>query len=132
MNRPKNKADELREEYHRKLGELQESCPHTSLTEWQETMWAAGHFNDYESQFCLDCNKEVHVKHQCRLCGKALIDGEAKDGDGKRFPIGSAYCAECLSKPPSIDTPKGLNVGKLALLLFVACALAGILVYLLR
>jgi hypothetical protein len=91
----KSTAQLLREEYERKLSELQASCPHAEVSDWFESV------NDPEDiharQRCLECEKVIHVMWTCRRCGKQVIDDQARFGDGTPFGWGKVYCVECFA-----------------------------------
>lgn len=42
-------------EYQAKLEQLQESCPHTELSDWMEEWWAVGHSTGYFVKICERC-----------------------------------------------------------------------------
>jgi len=50
--------EELREEFERKVKELQERCPHPE-TYWAEEWWAIGHSTGYAVRICKVCNKAL-------------------------------------------------------------------------
>ena len=89
----KSQAKLLREEYERRLAELQTSCPHAQVSDWIGTL------NDPEDidarRYCLECEKVLHVMRTCRRCGRRLIDEEARFGPGGTLAWGAAYCAHC-------------------------------------
>jgi hypothetical protein len=91
----KSKAQLLREEYERKLSELQASCPHAELSDWIESV------NDPEDidarRRCLECAKVIHAMRTCRRCGRTLTDDEARFGDGRSLAWSSVYCVECFA-----------------------------------
>lgn len=95
-----NAAARLHEEYRQRLHVLQESCPHTELTDWMPEWWALGHATGRAVRACAECNKVIHVKRHCARCRTELIDAEAREGDGYRFPLGAFYCAACYAEPP--------------------------------
>jgi hypothetical protein len=55
-----NKAEELREEFNKKLAQLQDECPHEKK-KWMDWMWAPGHFWG-EVLVCLRCEKILERK----------------------------------------------------------------------
>ncbi len=97
--RRKNAAARLYEEYQQRLRALQDSCPHTELTDWMEEWWALGHATGRRVQACAECNKVIHMKRRCARCRTELIDDEAKEGDGKRLPGATFYCVRCYGPP---------------------------------
>jgi hypothetical protein len=58
-------AKDLRDEFDRKLKELQDSCHHLESM-WMDSMWAPGHFGP-KVKVCNECDK---VLEQEKFCGK--------------------------------------------------------------
>jgi hypothetical protein len=98
----KSQAELLREEYQRKLAELQTSCPHAEVSDWIGTV------NDAEDidarRYCLECENVLQVMRTCRQCGRRLINDEARFGPGGTLAWGAAYCADCL--PRGLERPQ--------------------------
>lgn len=50
--------ENLKNEFERKVKELQEKCPHTT-TKWYMHMWAPGHFSGEDILVCENCDKHL-------------------------------------------------------------------------
>ncbi len=55
----KSEYERLREEFERKVTQLQKGCSHKVLSEWTEEWWAPAHSTGYEVKVCRRCNKVV-------------------------------------------------------------------------
>ena len=83
-------------EYERQVKNLRENCPHDKLSEWIEEWWAMGHPTGYMVQSCEHCDKEIHRKTRCFICGKEILDSDIRKGDGKKLALGVSYCPKCV------------------------------------
>ena len=59
----------LREEFERKVKELQDSCPHEEITDWYNVHWAIGHPSLYEQRTCKRCDKIIE-KRPLKIVGE--------------------------------------------------------------
>jgi len=103
------KKKPIDEDYQRKLSELQANCPHTKLTDWMDEWWALGHSTGYSVQHCKNCDKEIHRRTSCYICGRSIQDEEIKkfstemlkkareEGKTLVLAVNGAYCANCIS-----------------------------------
>lgn len=72
-NHNKITAKSLREDYEKKLKDLQSSCNHDELSVWMDYMWAPGHYSNYKVKICNICEKQILIKIHCDACGKEII-----------------------------------------------------------
>jgi ribosomal protein L34E len=116
------KKKPIEEEYERKRAELQATCSHTDVTDWMEEWWALGHSTGYMVQHCKNCDKEIHRRTSCHICGRTIQDDKIKKvtvetakkarEEGQKFvlPVGGAYCTDCFSGHPPASAKKNFEL----------------------
>ena len=89
-----NKAEALRRQYEADLACLQETCPHTELSEFMGEWWAPGHSTGRSVQVCKECDKVVHSRQRCWNCLEYSYDDQGFSGDGHKHAYGGHWCSE--------------------------------------
>lgn len=87
-------AKELKDEYDKKLKELQETCKHPKVSDWMEYEWSPCHYSGYQVKQCEICWKIVAKKTYCVACNKAIIYKE----DETLIACDQHLCKECSKK----------------------------------
>jgi hypothetical protein len=85
-------------EYTAKIKQLQSTCPHKRLSEWQPLYWAPGHATRYEVKICRRCGKIVKKRTWCDNCSKRIRPEKEIKGDGDVTPINAIFCSEKCKK----------------------------------
>lgn len=83
----------LREDYEKRLKNLQSECNHDDLSVWMDYVWAPAHYSGYQVKVCNTCEKRMLVKINCEFCEKEII---YKDDDFVSY--GNHLCKECQKK----------------------------------
>lgn len=60
-------AAELKNKYEEDLKNLQENCPHSSISDWVDEYWAPGHSTFKKIKYCRICWKTVEEKDLINL-----------------------------------------------------------------
>ena len=86
-------AQELKDDYDKKLKKLQNECPHNNQSVWMEHYWAPAHSSGYQVKQCNDCWKILQYKYTCIACDKEFI----KEEETNQLQ-NDCLCDECLKK----------------------------------
>ena len=84
-------AKKLKEEYERKLKDLQNECSHNDISEWMEHSWAPAHFSGFQLKQCNYCWKIIEYRTSCIACKIKFITKEQPKRN-------NCLCDRCLKK----------------------------------
>jgi hypothetical protein len=101
-----------KDQFNEELVKMQNSCSHAKLSEWIDEYWAPAHSTGYEVQHCNRCDKEIHRRTSCMVCGSKIQDEKIKqftvemckkaraEGRTISLPVNGTYCIDCFNGNP--------------------------------
>lgn len=85
--------NELKEEFDKKVEELQSKCKHEDVSDWIVELWVIS-ATGWKIKICNICKKVVVRKTECSDCKKELIEGV----DVIKTLSNFSYCEKCAPK----------------------------------
>ena len=99
---------ELKEEFEKKVEDLQSKCKHEDVSDWIGEYWALTHITGWQVKVCNICDKVVARKTICSDCRKELIKGV----DIIKEVSGVSYCEKCALKAEAEEKERLKHFGK--------------------